>query len=136
MAICHLVMTNSLPWKITIFLWENSLFPWPCSIAFCMFTRGYHIARNTGQNMCFAVLIMVKLCKNQSTIGGLFLEKKKHWFHNQLDSWNWITWPHARARSVLCIYKYSIASKSRSDFGVPGMDSTLQNMETNQENKE
>ena len=20
--------------------WENSLFPWPCSIAFCMFTRG------------------------------------------------------------------------------------------------
>ena len=23
------------------FYWENPLFLWPCSIAFCMFTRGY-----------------------------------------------------------------------------------------------
>ena len=26
--------------------WENSLFLWPCSIAFCMFTRGYQITNN------------------------------------------------------------------------------------------
>jgi len=30
-------------WKITmLYSWVNPLFLWPGSIAFCMFTRGYH----------------------------------------------------------------------------------------------
>jgi len=30
-------------WKITMpYSWVNPLFLWPGSIAFCMFTRGYH----------------------------------------------------------------------------------------------
>ena len=29
--------------KIHHFYWENSLFLWPCSIAFCMFTKGYNL---------------------------------------------------------------------------------------------
>ena len=32
--------TNILPWKITIFNGKIH-YKWPCSIAFCMFTRGY-----------------------------------------------------------------------------------------------
>ena len=37
-----LVMTNIANWKNTmLFSWVNPLFLWPCSIAFCMFTREY-----------------------------------------------------------------------------------------------
>ena len=31
------------------FYWENSLFLWPFSIAFCMFTRGYNFISNESQ---------------------------------------------------------------------------------------
>jgi hypothetical protein len=30
------------------FQWVNQLFPWPFSIAFCMFTRGYHGFTHSG----------------------------------------------------------------------------------------
>ena len=42
---CPIAMERS-----TIFSWENPLFLWPFSIAFCMFTRGYDLSNGMAYN--------------------------------------------------------------------------------------
>ena len=66
-----LVMTNSLPWKITIFKWDNSLFLWPCSIAMFHYQRvifGEHMMWKWFLNPAWGPSIF---CENIKTLGSV-----------------------------------------------------------------